>query len=104
MGRRGHGVPVGHQFAVFGALHEPVFVPVGEALDLAPGAALGQLLAGIVELVAADEINDLVFAQRLFRQHGDVRADEADFDVRVLRFESGGRTPHRWQETAYWCA
>ena len=86
----GHQIPIRNQLAVFGALNDPVVVAIRQARDRTPLAALGQFLAGVVELVTAHEINDLVFAQSLFGQDGDMRPDEAHFHVRVLLFEAAG--------------
>ena len=70
-----------------------------------PGAPFRQFQTRVVELVAADEIDDLgLSAQRLLRKHGYVRTDEADFAVGILRLDAGARTRRRWEATAYSCA
>ena len=56
------------------------------------GSAFGELFAGVVELVAADEVDDRVVAQRLLRQHGDVRADKADLGVGILRLDASAHS------------
>ena len=85
-----HLIPVGNQFAVLVALDDAVAVAVRQARDGTPVAVFGQFLAGVVELVTAHEINDLVFAQGLFGQHGNVRPDKPDLNIRVLLFEAAG--------------
>ena len=55
--------------------------------------ALGVVHDGVVEFLAADEINFRAVAQRLLRQHAHVRSDKRNFDLGIGLLD-GLRDPH----------
>ncbi len=56
----------------------------------ANGFPFGHVEAGVVEFVAADEIDSRRRLERFRRQNRDMGSDHADLRVRVLRFDRFG--------------
>ena len=62
--------------------------PVGNPKDLFQRLALGEFNHGVIELLAADEINGWAIFQRPVGKYGDVRAYESNLDVGIRRLNS----------------
>src|SRR5208337_4363009 len=73
-----------------GIMQSRAVLAVGNAQNVFDGLALRVLDDGVVELLAADDVNDLRVHQRLFGQHADVGSDEGDLDVRIAVFNGLG--------------
>jgi len=58
-------------------------VAIAEAVDAVPGAAVGNLLDGEIEFVAADEVERARRFEAFPRLDRDLGADEADLELRV---------------------
>ena len=87
LGDEGQLVHVVQDRAVFVLDQRAAGVTVHDAVDFGERLALGDFLDGEVELIAGDEIDGFRAGERFFRLHGDLGADEADQDVRVLGLE-----------------
>jgi hypothetical protein len=90
LGRPGHGVEVFHLRTVRIVLDNAVGVLVADAEDLVQRLAFGELDDGVVELTAADEVEDFALVQSAVGVGCHRRSDEADLDGRVGLLDGAG--------------
>ena len=78
----GQRVEVGHRRTVGIVNHRAIGTAIGGAQNFAERLAVGVLDGRVVELAAHDEVDGLAVGERLLGKRGDVRADEADLQLR----------------------
>jgi hypothetical protein len=81
----------------FRALQLTIGIAVRKPEDLVPRTPLGEFLTRVIELVAADEIDDLMLAQCQLGKDRDVRADEANLDSRIRSLEPASTLDVAWE-------
>ena len=84
-------VHIGQDLAILVVNDRAFGVAVGNALDLRPVQAFGDVLDREVEFVAGDEIERVRRFEALFRLDRDFGADEADLAGRIDRLDHLGR-------------
>ncbi len=87
----GQRIEIGDRRTVRVVHDRPIGTAIRDAQNFVQRLAVGVLDRGVIEFPAHDEIQRRAFLERRFRQRGNVRADEGDFQLRIGCLHGSGQ-------------